>query len=458
MLPCVRYHFSGIGGAGMNPLARLLAARGETVQGSDRAFDRGENAPVRRLLEEAGIAILPQDGAAVGPGLDRFVYSVAVEDDTPEMRAARDAGLGTIPRPALLAEILALGEPGIAIAGTSGKSTVTGMLAWILRRRGVEATVLGGAALAEGGATHMGCFAAAGSDAPVVAEACESDGSLVGYRPAIGLVHNLSRDHDELEGLRAQFARFAGQCRRLYYCADSAEVRALAAEADDAVGYGRAGADRELAVDAAGPWRARGRLDGVPLDLPQPGVHTLENAAAAVCLAGELGVEPADAAAALADFPGAARRFQLVGEAGGVRVIDDYAHNAAKIAAAVRAAQLGCRRLFAAFQPHGFGPARFLRDELRILLPALLRAGDSFVYLPIHYAGGTTTRDISHEDLAADLGGVGRVAAVAARDALVGWLRERVRDGDAVLLMGARDPTLPDFALEVCEGLGGKPE
>ena len=176
-------HFSGVAGAGMNPLARLFAGRqGFKVTGSDRALDAGQCGPIRELLERAGVEILPQDGSAVSAELDRFIYSAAVEPDTPEMRAAIACGVETVARPGLLAEVVDAGGPGLAVSGTSGKSTVVGMIAWILKQQGVSATVLGGAALAEDGAQHMGCLWAREA-APVIAEACESDGTLIGYHP-----------------------------------------------------------------------------------------------------------------------------------------------------------------------------------------------------------------------------------------------------------------------------------
>ena len=221
-------HFSGIGGAGMNPLARLLAARGVRVQGSDRDFDRGRNRAVAELLQADGIRLVPQDGSGIGAGLDRLVHSTAVEADTPEMVAAREHGVRTQTRPALLAEVVDAGQPGVAIAGTSGKSTVVGLLAWLLRQSRRDATVLGGAALAEAGANHMGCFAAAEVDAPVIAEACESDGTLVGYHAGIGVVHNISRDHQEVADLRRQFGRFAAQAAQLLFNVDCPEAAALA--------------------------------------------------------------------------------------------------------------------------------------------------------------------------------------------------------------------------------------
>ncbi|HEU5322666.1 MAG TPA: Mur ligase domain-containing protein, partial [Methylomirabilota bacterium] len=421
----LRYHFSGIAGAGMNPLAQLLRSRGHYVQGSDRSFDQGRNGEIAARLRALDVRLLPQDGGAVTADLDRVVFSTAVEADTPELRAARALGLTLVPRPALLAEIVNAGRPGVALAGTSGKSTITGMVAWILRHAGTRATVLGGAALV--GEGTAGCFVPGREGEPVVAEACESDGTLVGYRPRLGLVHNVSRDHAEMDSLRRQFATFARHCRTLLVNAACAEALAVG-RAAGARTYGRSPqAEAPLEVIAAGPHQALGLLTlptrELRLELPQPGVHNLDNAAAAALVALELGAAPATVETALACFPGVARRFEVVGTtAEGIRVVDDFAHNAEKIRAAVETAQSGCDRLLAVFQPHGFGPARFLRPELRALLPRLLRRRDRWCYAPIFYAGGTVAMDVSSRMLADDLAADHPAACVEDHAAVVRWV------------------------------------
>ena len=449
----MRYHFSGIGGAGMSPLARLMRARGDAVQGSDRAFDAGRNRETADALRAAGIELLPHDGTAITDGIDRFVFSTAVEAQTPEMLAARARGLSLVARPALLAELVNTGRPGVAISGTSGKSTITGMLAWLARESRAPVAVIGGAALVgEGGG---GCLVTGPADGAVAAEADESDGTLVGYHPALGLIHNVSRDHTELEPLRKQFATFAAQCGRLFVNARCAEAAAIGRDAG-ATSYGVA-ADAHVAVTSRslGSVRADGVLRwrgaDVRLDVPQPGLHNLENAAAAALIALELGIDAASIERLLPRFPGVARRFELIGvTCAGVRVIDDFAHNAEKIRAALTTAQAGASRVVAVFQPHGFGPARFLRAELRELLPALLRPDDRFCYAEIYYAGGTVARDLSSRDLAADIG----AAYAEGHEAVVRWVASEARAGDTVLLMGARDPELPRLARMVLAALG----
>jgi UDP-N-acetylmuramate--alanine ligase len=452
----VRYHFSGIAGAGVNPLARLMRARGHQVQGSDRSFDQGKNRDVADELCALGIEVRPHDGSAITRDLDRVVFSVAVEADTPEMRRARELALERVARPALLAEIINGGHPSVAVAGTSGKSTITGMVAWLLRESSLRATVLGGAARAD--ERGVGCLMAGPDGGPVIAEACESDGTLVGYRPTVGLVHNISRDHAEVEALRAQFDAFAKNCRKLLVNAACPEASALA-RTMGGVTYGLVpGADFPLEVITPGPDRARGALRAgagiLSLDIPQPGVHNLENAAAAALVALELGVPAATIGPTLARFPGVARRFQVIGAtARGIRVVDDYAHNGEKIRAALITAQAGADRVIAIFQPHGFGPARFLRAELRALVPRLLRSQDRFCYAEIFYGGGTVARDISGKMLADDLPPELGCGYAEDHDAVVRWVAREARKGDTVLLMGARDPDLSSLARTIFRAL-----
>jgi UDP-N-acetylmuramate--alanine ligase len=454
----IRYHFSGIAGAGMDPLARLMRARGHHVQGSDRSIDQGRNREVAAGLLRLGIELKPHDGSAIGGGIDRMVHSTAVEADTAEMRAARALGIAMVPRPALLAEVLNAGAPGIAVSGTSGKSTILAMVAWLAREARVPATVLGGAGLV--GESGAACVVGP-AGGPVVAEACESDGTLVGYRPTLGIVHNISRDHGEVPALRAQFGAFAGHCARRLVNAACPEAAALARRVA-ARTYGLApGSDVPLTVVSTGPERADGVLDlgghRLRLDVPQPGRHNLENAAAAALVALELGVSPEAIETLLPRFPGASRRFELVGTtARGIRVVDDYAHNGAKIAAALQTAQAGSARVVGVFQPHGFGPARFLRPELHQLLPRLLRPRDRFCYAEIFYAGGTTRRDLSSLDLAEDLPLRLGCGYAPDHEAAVAWIEREARPGDTVLIMGARDPDLPRLARTVLRALDGR--
>jgi len=452
----LRYHFSGIAGAGMGPLARLMRARGHQVQGSDRAFDQGKKQDIAAQLREVGIELVPQDGTAITTAINRLVYSAAVEADTPELRAGRALALECLPRPQLLAEVINTAAPGVAISGTSGKSTIVGMLGWLLREGGVKATVLGGADFVGEGAG--GCFVAGPAGGPAVAEACESDGTLVGYHPAVGVIHNVSRDHDELSALRPQFTAFARNCGRLLVGADCPEAAALGRRFKAATYGVTQDADARLRVTSVGPRRARGVLrhggHDLTLDIPQPGLHNLENATAAALVALEIGMDAGAVVGLLSRFPGVARRFELVGTTPrDIHVVDDYAHNGEKIRAAISTAQAGSARVVAVFQPHGFGPARFLRGELRELIPTLLRPQDRFCYAEIFYAGGTVAKDISSRMLADDLPAALNCGYARDHEAARQWVVSEAKPGDTVLIMGARDPDLPRLARAVLKSL-----
>jgi UDP-N-acetylmuramate--alanine ligase len=264
--------------------------------------------------------------------------------------AANALGISLVPRPALLAEVVNAGLPGIAIAGTSGKSTVTGMIAWILRCAGKPATVLAGAALA--GEGIIGGFQVGPHHAAVVAEACESDGTLIGYHPGMGVIHNISRDHTEIDVLHQQFDQFAQQSTTLLVNAGCPEALKAASGHPQCYRYGQGvTAEYQLDIIAVGPERAQGTVslpggEEVLVDLPQPGAHNLENACAATAVVHRLGLSAAVISDALRRFPGVARRFEVIGTTDtGIRVVDDYAHNGEKIRAAMQAAQAGCDRL-----------------------------------------------------------------------------------------------------------------
>jgi UDP-N-acetylmuramate--alanine ligase len=209
------------------------------------------------------------------------------------------------------------------------------------------------------------------------------------------------------------------------------------------------GARVELGADSS-----RFEVDGTMFRLPVPGEHNVVNALAAIAACRAIGVPVADMVAPLAAFRGVGRRFQSVGTARGVEVVDDFAHNAAKIAAAIRTAQGRARRVLAVYQPHGFGPTRFLWRDLVDAFSSSLHPDDRLWMLEVFYAGGTATRDFSAADIVADIAKRGTAAEFAAsRDALVDRLVAEASDGDLVLVMGARDPSLTALARRIVVAL-----
>ncbi len=443
-------HFVGVAGTGMSALAQLRAMAGETVTGSDRLADREALGDAGRRLASAGIRLFAQDGSAVSRATARVVVSTAIEKDNLDLRRASELGVPVVHRADELAA-LAASQRCLAVAGTSGKSTVTAMVFHILSRAGRDPSLVAGANLPELRRRGLVGNAWRGGSDLLVIEADESDGTLTRYQPWLGLLLNVSKDHKEMPELLSLFGAFRSRSARFVVSADEPELSAFQ---KGAATFGFSGGDLRgegLELSASG---SSFRAGGASFRLRVPGAHNAQNALAAAAACRETGVFPAESAAALETFEGVGRRFELVGEAGGVRVIDDFAHNPQKVRAALAAAGLGARRVLAVFQLHGFAPARFLKNEFVEAFSEGLRPQD-ILWLPeIYYAGGTASKDVSARDYVAPIAARGRIVRyAAARDSIIPELGTEARPGDLVLVMGARDPSLGDFAARILKEL-----
>ena len=449
-----RFHYAGIGGSGMSALAQFQAMAGGVVSGSDRAFDRGERADQRAALERLGIVLHPQDGSGVTGECAAVVLSTAVESEVPDFAAARSQGVPTVHRSELLARFVA-DHRTVAVAGTSGKSTVVAMIFEILRGAGRRPSVItGGELISLQRQGLMGnAYKDTGSDLLVI-EADESDGSLVHYRPAVGVVLNLQKDHKEEREVAALFERFRARCYQAFVTGEEANLAPYAAgSAIFGLGPGATVRGTDVMLEPAG---SRFAIGDVAFRLPVPGRHNVENALAAIAACRAVGVEPAEMTAPLERFAGVARRFQTLGISHGVEVVDDFAHNPAKLRAAIVTARARSRRVLAIFQPHGYGPTRFLRPDLVAAFAEALSPEDRLWLLEVFYAGGSAQRDFSAADLVADVAARGRRAAFASsREALVAGVVAEARPGDLVLVMGARDPSLTALGAAILTGIGG---
>ncbi len=453
-----RLHFAGIGGSGMSALAQYQAMRGATVSGSDRDFDRGGRQQIRTCLEALGVTIHPQDGSGVAAGCDALVASTAVEQQVPDYAAAAAAGVPIIHRSELLAR-LAAERRTIAVAGSSGKSTVVAMIFEILRAAGRDPSVLtGGNLIALTDSGQLGNAWVGGSELLVI-EADESDGSLVRYSPAVGLLLNLHRDHQEEAELEPLFRTFRDQTRDTFVVGEDDNLDELRRPGDLVFGCGPAATIRatELELEPEGSrFVLAGCGEPVAFELPVPGLHNVQNALAAIAAAVAVELPAAAMPAAMAAYRGVGRRFESIGSAGGIEVIDDFAHNPKKIAATLAtAARRASGRVLAVYQPHGFGPTRFLRHDLVQVFADSLRPDDLLWLLDIYYVGGTASRDLSSADLIADLATRDRPARLAGdRSQLTAALAATARPGDLVLVMGARDPSLTDLCRRILAALG----
>ncbi|RJY10199.1 glutamate ligase domain-containing protein [Aurantiacibacter aquimixticola] len=457
------YFFCGIGGSGMLPLAQILKGMGAEVAGSDRSFDQGRTPEKFAALERQGFGLFPQDGSGITSGEQVFVASAAIEDTVPEVAKAKELGCERLTRAELLARLFNAAPQSIAVGGTSGKSTTTAMLGWIMQATGRKPTIMNGAVM-KNFVSEERPFASAvvGNGGTFVSEVDESDGSIALYRPTVALLLNVSLDHKSMEELRELFGNFLARADRGVVNADDTEAFRLVAQAKEPLTFGIDNGCAALGIKdgsvADGPTKQAALVtdarDGSehPLRLAMPGRHNLSNALAAIAAANAAGVPVPDAVAALANFKGLSRRFDVVGTSeSGVTVIDDFGHNPEKARATLRTLKQHEGRVMAFFQPHGYGPLRQMGEELAETFAQELGREDIVLLCDPVYFGGTVDRSEGSEriiDLIAKAAGSDgpRALHINSREGCGDFMIENAKAGDRIAVMGARDDTLTEFA------------
>lgn len=406
----------------MSGLAQVYLHEGISVSGSDRSYDRGENLEIFKKLQKLGVRLFPQDGRGVGVGVDNVIISRAIEEDNPDLIMAKRLKIPVSYRQDELKKIFRRNS-GIAVAGTSGKTTVVGMIACIFDCAGQDITVVNGGIMKnyvtkdDIGNVHIGRLSY------FCVETDESEGDLKGYKPHIGVITNIGPDHMSMRMLKNVYRDFIKEIRGKLITSECIKVEGI-----------------ELY-----PSYSIFKVDGRRIKLNVPGVHNIQNAICAVGVAYEWGIPIRRIAEGLENFRGIKRRFEVLVEKDGVRVIDDYAHNPDKIGASLKTAHIGRGRVIAVYQPHGYKPTRmFLRELAEVFSKGL--GEEDLLFIPdIYYAGGSVEKDISSKDLVKAINRK-NVEYIPHRDDIKQRIRQIVRSGDTILVMGARDSTLSEWA------------
>ena len=433
-------HFIGIGGIGMSAIAQVLLARGERVSGSDLVASQ-----VTRRLEALGAQVTIGHDPGAAQGAERVVLSDAIRPDNPELAWAREHQIEVVRRSQVLAEIMRALR-GIAIAGSHGKTTTSGMVALILERAGLDPTALLGGEL-----PAFGGNARAGRGDLVVAEACEAYNSFLDLEPEIAVITNIEADHLDfhgtLEALTARFREFLGRIRPggcAVLGADDATLRGWARELGGrALTFGL-DSPADFAARAIEPRGFATEFEAVHREttlgrvrVGAPGRHNVANAICALAVALRAGVPFSTASAALAEFRGMKRRFEVVTEAAGITVVDDYAHHPTEIRATLATARPLCRgRLIAVFQPHLFSRTQFLLDDFA----RAFGDADRVIVTEIYPAREDPIPGVTGELLARRLRELApgkEVDFIAPKQRIAETLAPHLRPGDWVLTLGA---------------------
>ncbi|MDW7673242.1 MAG: UDP-N-acetylmuramate--L-alanine ligase [Bacillota bacterium] len=448
----MRYHFVGIGGQGMNPIAQFLKVQGDHVSGSDRYYDRKQHIDLFQHLYNMGIKLFPQNGEAFVERIDKVVISSAIESDNMDVMEANKAQIPIIKRAELLAEIFN-NSKGIAIGGTSGKTSVTGMVATVLQEAGLSPTAfIGGELIEKYQEEYTGNLLIGQSDI-ICIEADESDGSIIHYKPHIGIITNISKDHHEVNHLLSLFQQFVNNIRHTLIingrCPNCAKL-----EIPEYLNVIRFGLEEGCDIDAKNIICNAGGMEfsvaGEKFTVKQLGKHNIENALAATAVGMVFKKKLPDIAKGLSKYKGIKRRLEHIGTTKGVAFYDDYAHNPSKIKASINSLQQLYQRLVVVHQCHGFQPTKFMWNDLVETFVTNCREDDVIVLTKIFDAGGSAIRNISAESMVAELKNKGlKSFYLPERAEIQQFVTGFIQAGDAVIVMGARDESLSKLVMDM---------
>ena len=424
------FFFCGVGGSGMSALAKDLISRGAVVIGSDRNYDAGRFPDMFEGLKNKGIVMVPQDATGVTDNIDYLIVSSTIEPSIPDIAAAQNLGIPILKRAELLADVCNQAK-SICIGGTNGKSTVTGMIGWVLNQAGLNPTIINGGGMLNFNREN----AVIGDPKRLVAETDESDGTITNFHADIAVLTNISEDHKSMSELMDIFRQFLSQSKNQVLNRDCPHVFELAKDFPNAILYSSQ-ADK--------------------IDLMVPGMHNQSNAKATVEVGRLCGIDDKVIFDALSKFSGITSRLEVIGRTkNNITVVDDFGHNPDKISAGLRVLKESQGRLILMYQPHGFKPTRDHKDELIDIFSRYLDQNDIFYMPEILYFGGTVERDISSSDIINPLREKGLNAHYIANKINIQTdILNQAQPGDTICIMGARDDSLRQMARDIFLSLG----
>lgn len=449
--------FCGISGSGMSALAQILKLSGYEVRGSDRNFDLNRDIVNRQALESLGIQIFPQDGSAITSDLDFVCASTAVEDNIPDIKAAKQQNIPLKTRPQLLSEIFHQYKYGIAVGGTSGKTTTTAMIGYILDHANLKPCMINGGLLRDyehrAGIPNI----IYNNNDICVAEADESNGSIDFYNPYISVVNNISADHKTIDELVTLFQNLSNRTSQALVINDDYELCRQITHPRQTLRFSLRNPRADFYATDIIPLAdgTQYTLDNRVFILKLIGEFNVANALAAIAVCTLLGVDKFTAAHILQNFRGTKRRLEVVGTKNHITVIDDFAHNPDKIQASLKALRRYNGRLIVMFQPHGFGPMRSLGKEITAALVNNLQPDDLLIMSEIFFVGGTVTKDISSQDFVnyAQTLKPQNVFYAADKKTAADMILQYSQKDDRIIIMGARDNSLTDLCRQILERL-----
>ncbi len=445
--------FCGISGNGVSALAQIMAKKGFEVRGSDRSFDLGGDQDRKKALEEVGITIYPQDGSGITDDLDVLYVSTAVEDSIEDVKVAKAKNIPIKTRPDLLAELFHQYTHNIAISGTSGKTTTTAMIGYILDTLGQKPCMINGGYL-RNYENQKGVANIIYNEGDIcVIEADESNGTIEKYHPYIGLINNIGVDHKSLDELIGLFKDFAARCKHglvINLDCDNCKDIKHPTKKTTTFSLKNSKADFFAYNLKAIPDGTQYSIDGKSFKLNLIGSFNVANALAAIAVCSLLGIDKFDAAKTLEGFLGTQRRLEVVGTKNNITLIDDFAHNPDKVLASVTALKDYPGRLIIMFQPHGFAPMKLTGKDIIKAFASKLDKDDILIMPDIYFVGGTADKSISSQDLinqALELGV--NAHYIPERKDVEKFILENTKAGDRIIIMGARDNSLPDFSRQL---------